>query len=132
MKRLPGCWSGLDFDPTTDIGRTVALCPDGWVELYWHTSSDAAQAPGEFSALHLFGVMLDDVDEVQEAIREIVGGLPTEAETWPDGRLCIGRLVYDSGERSVGLAPSWGVELLRNEAGDLVFMDLPGSGDDPP
>lgn len=119
-----GPWIGLDFNPLTDIARTAPLCPDGWVELLWNSHIDGDE-PGEFSALRAFGIRLDTAAELLAAVSEVVGGLPSDANTWPDGRMCIGRLVWDSGDREVGLPPSWGVELLEVDEALVYSEPLP-------
>lgn len=107
--RTHGPWQGLDFDPTTDLNRTAALCPLGWLEVYWETNYE----PASLRPTRAFAVDLSAPDDYESALHH--GPIDFGLEEWPHGRMFIAKLSYE-----------------RDGDGFVVIADLlRGSGDQP-
>lgn len=84
-----GPWTGLDFDPTADLNRTAALCPDGWLEVFWDTNEE----PARLRPVRAFAVDLSAPDDYESALEQ--GPIHFGLEDWPHGRMFIAKLSYE-------------------------------------
>lgn len=87
--RTHGPWQGIDFDPTTDLARTAALCPEGWLEVFWDTN----EKPHRLRPVRAFAVDLSAPDDYENALNQ--GPIDFGHEEWPHGRVFIARLSYE-------------------------------------
>jgi hypothetical protein len=109
-----GPWTGLDSDPVADLNRTAALCPEGWLEVFWDTNDE----PAHLRPVRAFAVDLSAPDDYESALCQ--GPIDFGLEDWPHGRKFIAKLGYERGEDGWCLI----ADLLVGPDGQPAHADL--------